>query len=556
MTIRPISVGGQRFQKIRSNGCFYVDKTGFIAEWWNKQSEVTLLTRPRRFGKTLLMGTVESFFSLREKNQEALFSGLAVWNDEAMRPLAGAYPVISLTWSGFKGRTFQEVRNDLILGMERLCEDFEWLLESPRLKPKARRMITDFSGVCQTDSQLAASLFDLCRAVFDVTGVKPIVLLDEYDTPLLHSWEAGYWDDLVCLLQKMMNLTFKANPCLERGLITGITRIGKESIFSDLNNPDVVSVTTPAYETCCGFTEQEVLDALDEYGLEDKASVKRWYDGYRFGNVGDIYNPWSVVNYLSQRELKPYWANSSDNKLVGNLIQQGSEEIKTAFETLLQGGSIVSKVTESLVFKDLDKNWSALWSLLLVSGYLKTVSKQGESQWTLALTNREVTEAFEDLIDRWFDTSDFSYEKFIQALLARDVAVMNRSLNSLSQSIFSFFDTNSLNPERFYHGFVLGLLVSLKDRYIITSNRESGFGRYDVVLEPRNRLKDEAFILEFKAKSPEVSASLEEVAEAGLKQIAEKAYAQDLMHRGLAQNRIHAVAIAFSGKTACVRMAK
>ncbi len=549
-----ISIGGQSFRKIRDSKAFYVDKTDFIAQWWQNPSDVTLLTRPRRFGKTLLMDTVACFFSLREKDQALLFSDLKIWKEESMRKLAGSHPVISLTWSACKGNTFQEVRDSIFVVVQHLYEDFRWLLESPNLTPLARRKLSDFAGSIQNDAQLAASLLDLCRAVCDATGIKPIVLLDEYDAPLVHAWNAGYWDDLVSLLEKMMNFTFKANPCLERGLITGVTRVAKESIFSDLNNPNVVSVTTAAYETCCGFTEPEVFAAMREYGLENREQVKEWYDGYRFGETSGIYNPWSVVNYLSKRELRSYWVNTSDNELAGNLVRQGTREVKASFETLLQGGSIVSPVTDALVFKDLDLDQSALWSLLLASGYLRTVSQVSEKEWELALTNREVKEEFEKLISRWFVTRDSSYNYFIEAMLARDVEAMNWSMNQLTRDVFSFFDTNSSNPEKFYHGFVLGLLVSLKNRYIITSNRESGLGRYDVVLEPRNQAKDNAFILEFKTKFGHRKGTLEDLATEGLNQIAEKRYADDLLHRGVAADRIHPIAIAFEGKKACVLM--
>lgn len=344
--------------------------------------------------------------------------------------------------------------------------------------------------------------------------------------------------------------------------MTGISRVSRESIFSDLNNLEVVTTTSEKYADCFGFTEEEVFAALDEFGLSDrKGEVKNWYDGFTFGIHRDIYNPWSILNYLDKKRFAPYWANSSSNSLAGKLVQEGSRQVKQAFEDLMQGKALEAvEIDEQIVYDELSKKRNAIWSLLLASGYLKVVEcryKERTGRWyyTLALTNREVHLMFENIIRNWFSEEEGAYNDFVKALLVGDVKAMNLYMNKVAMATFSYFDTgkqpSDSEPERFYHGFVLGLLVELSDRYMLTSNRESGFGRYDVMLEPKNR-KDDGIILEFKVQSPEDEKELSDTVKEALDQIERQKYETVLIGKGILKDRIHKYGFAFSGKTVLI----
>ena len=367
----------------------------------------------------------------------------------------------------------------------------------------------------------------------------------------------GYWEELVYFTRSMFNAAFKTNPYLERAVMTGITRVSKESIFSDLNNLEVVTTTSGRYEDRFGFTEEEVFCALDEFGLSGmKEDVKSWYDGFTFGGRTDIYNPWSILNFLDKKRLTTYWANTSSNSLVGKLIREGNKNIKQNFEELMQGKKLHVRLDEQVVYNQLSEDENAIWSLLLASGYLKVVGTEfsertGRLSYELALTNKEVKIMFENMIHGWFARGDGNYNEFVKALLLGDLDAMNEYMNRVSLNMFSYFDTGKSSfgaePERFYHGFVLGLMVDLRERYLLTSNRESGFGRYDVMLEPKEK-KDDAIILEFKVFRPGKEQGLEDTVQAALKQIEEKDYAAALRAKGIPQERIRKYGFAFRGK--------
>lgn len=338
-----------------------------------------------------------------------------------------------------------------------------------------------------------------------------MIFLDEYDTPLQEAYIYGYWEKLSKFIQRLFNATFKTNDCLERALLTGITRIGKESIFSDINNLEVVTTTSEKYAAAFGFTEDEVVEALEKFGLsESLGKVKYWYDGFRFGNKKDIYNPWSITKYLDSQKFDTYWANTSSNNVIGRLIQRGTPDIKIAVEDLLEGKQLVTSLDEEIIFNQLDENSEAIWSLLLASGYLRIehISETDEEPlYYLSLTNLEIKKEFRKMIRRWFKNPAVRYNDFIKALIASDVDYMNQYMNQITEKIFSFFDTGkhpseATEPERFYHGFVLGLIADSRINYVITSNRESGFGRYDVIMEPRNKKTPRTF-LSLKSLTPE-----------------------------------------------------
>ncbi len=553
------AIGIQNFDELREKKYFYIDKTAFIKEWWDCGDSVTLITRPRRFGKTLNMSMIEQFFSVNYANRADLFEGLSVWEDGEYRALQGTYPVINLSFAGIKENDYETANFRIRQVLKSQYEKNQFLLESDKLldtqKTYFRRMLEDVSVI-----EAPMVLQQLANFLFQHYGKKVIILLDEYDTPMQEAYVDGYWEELVGFTRSLFNSTFKTNPYLERGIMTGITRISKESIFSDLNNLEVVTTTSNKYATAFGFTEEEVFRALELFGFgSQKECVKYWYNGFTFGKSSDIYNPWSVLNFLATGSYNTYWANTSSNSLVSKLIREGGKGIKSTFESLLRGEVIQCPIDEQIVYNQLDVRKSAIWSLLLASGYLKVIHKQSMLEaaeasfpiYDLALTNYEVKKMFFLMVTSWFGEVEENYGDFVSALLCGDVEAMNICMNEMTMEIFSYFDAGSKSErsaaEKFYHGFVLGLVVELRERYQITSNRESGFGRYDVMLEPK-REEDDAIIIEFKVFQEKKEKSLEETVKTALQQIEEKQYEAGLLAKGIKKERIKKYGFAFAGK--------
>ncbi len=556
-----ISIGSQDFAFLREQNCFFVDKTGFIKSWWESGDAVTLITRPRRFGKTLNMSMLNCFFSLQYQNRKDLFYGLSIWSDPEYQAIQGTYPVIFLSFADVKqdcyADTLQKIRH--IIGDT--YRQHRYLLEAACFTDAEKQQFTKVMNCEMDDVTAQDALKNLSYYLHHYWKKRTILLLDEYDTPMQEAYICGYWDEFTNFIRGLFNSAFKTNPYLERAVMTGITRVSKESVFSDLNNLKVITITSDEYADCFGFTETEVFAALEQTGLGDKkAEVKEWYDGFTFGSQRDIYNPWSITNYLDTRRLQPFWAATSSNSMVSRLIQTASGEIKEKMEELLQGHKIQVNFDEQIVFDQLGKNENAIWSLLLASGYLKAeeVEYRGlirEPWYHLSITNLETAGMFSGMFKDWFGMTRTSYNRFVKALLQGDVEAMNYYMNEVSLATFSFFDIGKeggrqSEPERFYHGFVLGLLADQAEQYEIRSNRESGFGRYDVMMIPKNRggLKDPAFILEFKVRNPRKEASLEETVQTALEQIETKQYDVELLARGIKKEQIRHYGFAFEGK--------
>ena len=551
---RTVAIGQQDFGTVREKGYFYIDKTRFIKEWWESGDSVTLINRPRRFGKTLTMSMVEKFFSISHAGRADLFEGTEIWEYGEYREQQGTYPVIFLSFADVKETNFQDARKKIGYIIEQLYSQHDFLLEGDLLNEKEKRFFRNVTAEME-NYVFSASLKTLSNYLYRYYGKKVIILLDEYDTPMQEAYIKGYWRELVELTRSLFNAAFKTNPFLERAVMTGITRVSRESVFSDLNNLEVITSTSDKYADIFGFTEEEVASALGEFGLSDQEKeVREWYDGFTFGKLADIYNPWSIVNYLDKKRAGAYWANTSSNSLIEKLLRESNSDIKQSFECLLAGETLHMEIDEQIVYDQLNIKKNATWSLLLASGYLKVTEavfseEEGRTYYDLTLTNREVRIMFENMIRGWFAENN-SYNAFIKALLLDDVKAMNLYMNRVALETFSYFDTGKApsleEPERFYHGVVLGLMVELAGRYILTSNRESGFGRYDVMLEPK-RAEDNAYIIEFKVQDTDEKELADTVLDA-LRQIDRQNYETALAAKGIARERIRKYGFAFCGK--------
>ena len=554
---KTISIGIQGFSDLRERNCYFVDKTHFIKEWWESQDMVTLITRPRRFGKTLNMSMLECFFSNKYANRADLFAGLSIWKEEKYRQLQGTYPVLFLSFASVKAGNLEEAKAQVKGEIARVYRENKYLIDTDIFDNRERERY-DNVVVSMDDVTAQDSLRNLAEWMEKYYGIKVIIFLDEYDTPMQEAYIQGYWDEFTSFVRSLFNATFKTNPYLERAIMTGITRVSKESIFSDLNNLRVVTTTSDLYADCFGFTEEEVFAALDEYEMSDKKDeVKQWYDGFTFGEYRDIYNPWSITNYLKEKKLRAYWAATSSNGLVSRLIRTASVDVKEKMEDLLKGQEIVVNFDEQIVYNQLDQDENAIWSLLLASGYLKAdqVEYRGmlnKPWYHLTITNLETESMFENMFAGWFKNQDANYNDFVKAMLKGSLKEMNIYMNDVALTTFSSFDTGrrpsgKTQPERFYHGFVLGLLADLRERYQIRSNRESGYGRYDVMLMPLNQ-QDKAIVIEFKVHEPDEESSLQDTVQSALDQIKEKNYDAELLAQGISADRICHYGFAFEGK--------
>ena len=557
-----IGIGNQGFDKIRENNYFYVDKTGFIKEWWESGDDVTLITRPRRFGKTLNMDMLKCFFSNQYAGRSDLFEGLSIWNEEKYRELQGQYPVIFISFATIKADNYVDARDGIISTVYRAYQEYHSILEDDMFFIELKNYISTITPDRKmTNEALFGALNYLSECLFNYYGKKTIILMDEYDTPMQEAYIHGYWKEFTVFMRSMFNATFKTNSYMERAIMTGITRVSKESMFSDLNNLNVVTLTSDEYASAFGFTEEEVFAALDIYGMsKEKEKIKKWYDGFVIGSLKDIYNPWSITNFLKKNEYRTYWVATSSNGMVSRLIQRASSEVKTKMEELLQDKEIVENFDEQIVFNQLDVDESAIWSLLMASGYLKAVEVEYRGElmkpwYHLKITNFETKCMFETLFAAWFRNATASYNKFIKAMIDNDLEIMNYYMNRVTQETFSYFDVGSgeaglEETERFYHGFVLGLMAEQAENYVLKSNRESGFGRYDVMMIPKKENLP-AIIMEFKVRRAK-EKDLNETVQMALQQIEEKNYDAELLSLGIAKERIRHYGFAFEGKNVLI----
>ena len=555
--MQQVSIGKQDFAALRGMQAFYIDKTDFIRQWWESGDDVTLIARPRRFGKTLNMSMLNCFFSNRYADAANLFLGLSIWEHDKYRKLQGTYPVIFISFADVKQSNYHDAVSKIKKNISDVYSLYRELATWEGLTEVEHRQ---FASVCpqMEDAVAQDALQDLSKYLCRYYGKKAVILLDEYDTPLQEAYIGGYWNELTTFIRSLFNSTFKTNAYLERAIMTGITRVSKESIFSDLNNLKVVTTTSNEYADCFGFTEAEVQHALAQFGLADRMpDVKRWYDGFTFGACRDIYNPWSITNYLDEGQIKPYWAMTSSNGLVNRMLRTASPTVKQLMEQLLNRQEIEVTFDEQIVYDQLDERQDAIWGLMLAGGYLKVQALEYKGElmepwYHLLITNLETYSMFVNMFRGWFQGSKTNYNAFVDAMLVGDLKAMNRYMNDIAIETFSSFDvghgsTDYTHPERFYHGFVLGLLAQLRDRYTIRSNRESGYGRYDVMLIPK-QAQDDAIILEFKVQDTAEETDLSDTVKTALHQIAQKHYDAELIAQGIPQERIRCYGFAFAGK--------
>ena len=551
-----ISIGKQDFVSLRENHYFYIDKTDFIRQWWENADDITLITRPRRFGKTLNMNMLNCFFSRQYENRGDLFKGLSIWTDQKYQKLQGSYPVIFISFADVKQNNYKDAIQKIKNIIVDVYRQHRYLNKEDCFTENEKQQMMEITEKMD-DVTAQDALKNLSSYLNLLYGKKVLIFLDEYDTPMQEAYINGYWDEFTGFMRSLFNATFKTNPYLERAIMTGITRVSKESVFSDLNNLTVITTTSDQYANCFGFTEEEVFKTLDQFGMSDKKQiVKQWYDGFSFGPFKDIYNPWSITNYLKEKKLRPYWTSTSSNGLISKLLQSASANMKTQLEELLNGKQIIVNFDEQIIFGQLEQDENAVWSLLVASGYLKVeeIEYKGmtlEPWYHLAITNLETISMFSNMFKGWFATASANYNEFIKAMLGGNVKAMNLYMNDIALATFSSFDVGKhfsqrSQPERFYHGFVLGLLVEVRDLYEIRSNRESGYGRYDVMLIPKTK-KNDGIILEFKVKESE-EKTLEETVQMALAQIESKKYDAELLELGVSKEHIRHYGFAFEGK--------
>ena len=551
-----ISIGKQDFVSLRENHYFYIDKTDFIRQWWENADDITLITRPRRFGKTLNMNMLNCFFSRQYENRGDLFKGLSIWTDQKYQKLQGSYPVIFISFADVKQNNYKDAIQKIKNIIVDVYRQHRYLNKEDCFTENEKQQMMEITEKMD-DVTAQDALKNLSSYLNLLYGKKVLIFLDEYDTPMQEAYINGYWDEFTGFMRGLFHATFKTNPYLERAIMTGITRVSKESVFSDLNNLTVITTTSDQYADCFGFTEEEVFKTLDQFGMSDKKQiVKQWYDGFSFGPFKDIYNPWSITNYLKEKKLRPYWASTSSNGLISKLLQSASANMKTQLEELLNGKQIIVNFDEQIIFGQLEQDENAVWSLLVASGYLKVeeIEYKGmtlEPWYHLAITNLETISMFSNMFKGWFATASANYNEFIKAMLGGNVKAMNLYMNDIALATFSSFDVGKhfsqrSQPERFYHGFVLGLLVEVRDLYEIRSNRESGYGRYDVMLIPKTK-KNDGIILEFKVKESE-EKTLEETVQMALAQIESKKYDAELLELGVSKEHIRHYGFAFEGK--------
>ena len=549
MVSNGIGIGESDFKSLRIKNYYYIDKTMYIKDIIDNSSKVVLVTRPRRFGKTLNMSMLKYYFDCRQKDNRKLFNGLKIMEqEEKYTSKLGAYPVIYLTLKDAGLMTYEMMIMQLKTIMMELFYEHKELLEG-EMSEGERTIFNKILSANATDVDLLNSLKMLSKIMYQYYDKPVMLLLDEYDVPLQNAYVEGYYDEAVKFFKTFYGVTFKDNPYLEKTVITGVSRVAKESIFSGANNFKVYTVLDNEFADDFGITEQEMDKVIEDFEVQDdKEEIKRWYDGYKIGDVEGIYNPWSIINYLNKKELMPYWVNTSSNDLI-KLILKNSETVKEKIERLLKDEAIEVKIDLETVIVGIENNEDNIWGLMLGTGYLKVVETVNiaEGIYKVKLPNYEIKLLFSQIIDDWFRNKVIGNDlkSILKDLITLNLKEYEKKFNILVREMFSYMDVGENTAENFYHAFVLGMLVGLKDSYYVNSNRESGIGRYDIMLEPKDK-NGNSFIMEFKVMEDMEEKTIEETIENAKKQIEEKGYEQNLKERGF--KNITKMVYAFKGK--------
>ena len=545
-----IGIGTSDFKKMRVKDYYYIDKTMYIKDILDNKSEVILITRPRRFGKTLNMSMLRYYFDCRQKDNKELFEGLKIMTqDEKYTSKLGYYPVIYLTLKDMNGSTFDEALIQLKTELLELYIDHAYLLKSEKLLDIEKERFNNILNFRADKIEIQKALYLLTRLLYKEYERPAILLIDEYDVPIQSAYVEGYYEEAIKFLKTFYGTTFKDNPYLEKTVLTGVSRVAKESIFSGANNFDVFTVLDNEFADDFGITKEEMDKVIEDFKVEDdKEEIKKWYDGYKIGDKEGIYNPWSILNYLTRKELRAYWVNTSSNDII-KLILKKSSTVKDKIERLLRGEAIEVKIDLETVIVGIENNEDNIWGLMLGTGYLKVVEVVDlpNKIYKVALPNYEIKHLFEEIIDNWFRNKVIGND--LQSIL-KDLVTLNlkeyeKKFEKLVVEMFSYMDVGENTAENFYHAFVLGMLVGLKDSYYVNSNRESGMGRYDIMLEPKDK-NGNSFIMEFKVLEDKEEKTIEETIENAKKQIEEKQYEQNLKERGF--KNITKMVYAFKGK--------
>lgn len=556
--IKRISLGTTDFKEIIEKDLYYIDKTLIIKEFLEDSGKIVLLPRPRRFGKTLNLSTIRYFLEKSNEDRSILFKGLDIEKEEEIMKELGKYPLIYLTFKDEKHSSFEKFKENLKIHISDLYKKYYYLYSELKFEDD-RKYYDSIINRSASQGELEISLYKLSEFLNQYYNQKVIILIDEYDTPIHESYFRKYYEEMIEFIRNFLSAALKDNINLEKAMLTGILRVGKESIFSGLNNLEVYSILDQRYSKMFGFTEKEIHNLLVDFDLkENLGDVKKWYDGYIFGKE-TIYNPWSVLTYAnkSDRGFAPYWVNTSENSIIKEILADGDEEVKIDLENLCKDIPIETYINEDITMSEISIDKDNIWSFLLVSGYLKTVGRTFDEDrnlylYKLKIPNIEISILYKNIIEKWFKESfvDSEFKKMLKALIEGDIDNFAKIFKRYVLSSFSYFDVNGKNPEKVYHAFVLGLLVSLSKTHEVVSNRESGIGRYDVSLIPKDT-KKHGIIFEFKRYDKEDAESLDEVLIGALQQIEDKKYDTELRNRGI--KNIIKLAIVFSGKDVYIR---
>ena len=545
-----IGIGISDFKMLRKRENYYIDKTMFIKDIIDNQSGVNLITRPRRFGKTLNMSMLKYYFDCRQKDNKELFEGLKIMNqNEKYTSKLGYYPVIYITLKDVQDTNYENMLLDMKTAVIDMYQEHRYLLDSDKIYPEEKARITDILFAREDEVTLKNSVKELSKYLNRHYDRPVILLVDEYDVPLQNAYVEGYYDEAVKFFKTFYGLTFKDNPYLEKTVLTGVSRVAKESIFSGANNFKVYTVLDNEFADDFGITEEEMDKVIQDFEIEDeKEEIKKWYDGYTIGDVEGIYNPWSILNYLTDRKLIQYWVNTSSNDLI-KLVLKNSSTIKEKIERLLKDEEIEVPINLETVIVGIENNEDNIWGLMLGTGYLKVteVVNLAEHIYKVKLPNYEIKLLFQQIINDWFRNKVIGNDlkSILKDLITLNLKEYEKKFDILVREMFSYMDVGENTAENFYHAFVLGMLVGLKDTYYVNSNRESGIGRYDIMLEPKDK-NENSFIMEFKVLEDKEEKTIKETIENAKKQIEEKGYEQNLRERGF--KNITKMVYAFKGK--------